>query len=79
MVHELSIAHPDLERTACEEISFLFVSMMHSHWSFVASLGYARDHNRLTRKAIDRLIASYVADPKFEPTIERSWAKETEN
>lgn len=75
MVHELAIAHPDLDSGACEELSFLFVSMMHSHWSFVASLGYDRAHSRLARKAIDRLIASYRADAAFEPMLEQPWAR----
>ncbi|EAQ01900.1 hypothetical protein OB2597_00745 [Pseudooceanicola batsensis HTCC2597] len=74
IVHELAIAHPELEGRACEELSFLFVSMMHAHWSFVATLGYARQHGRLTRRAIDRLIASYIQDPSPTPRLERPWA-----
>ncbi|MEO0666693.1 MAG: TetR/AcrR family transcriptional regulator [Pseudomonadota bacterium] len=77
MVHELAIAHPGLDKAACEELSFLFVSMMHSHWSFVASLGYSRAHSRLTRKALDRLIASYVAEAEFQPAMERPWARQS--
>lgn len=76
IIHELAIAYPELDGRACEELSFLFVSMMHAHWSFVASLGYARDHGRLTRRAIDRLIASYVADPSPTPGVERAWARD---
>jgi len=76
IIHELAIAHPDLDPAACEELSFLFVSMMHAHWSFVASLGYSREHGRLARKAIDRLIASYVADSTDVPLIERPWSRE---
>ncbi|MEM6374147.1 MAG: TetR/AcrR family transcriptional regulator [Pseudomonadota bacterium] len=76
MVHELAIAHPDLKDGACEELSFLFVSMMHAHWSFVASLGYARDHGRLARSAMDRLIASYRAEASFDPVMDRPWALE---
>lgn len=76
MVHELAIAHPGLDTGACEELSFLFVSMMHSHWSFVASLGYSRAHSRLTRKAIDRLIASYVAESPFQPVMDKPWLRE---
>ena len=74
MVHELAIAHPALSGAACEELSFLIVSMMHAHWSFVASLGYSRDHGRLARKAMDRLIASYVGDTSFVPSMEKPWA-----
>ncbi|MEO0379254.1 MAG: TetR/AcrR family transcriptional regulator [Pseudomonadota bacterium] len=75
MVHELAIAHPDMEKAACEELSFLFVSMMHSHWSFVASLGYSRAHSRLTRKAVDRLIKSYLAEPEFVPAMKKPWSR----
>lgn len=76
MIHELAIAHPQLDSAACEELSFLFVSMMHSHWSFVASLGYSRKHSLLTRKAFDRLIASYVGDPAFAPSMEKPWSRD---
>lgn len=77
MIHELAIAHPELSSGACEELSFLFVSMMHSHWSFVASLGYSRAHSQLTRKAIDRLIASYVDEAAFVPAMEKPWSRDT--
>ncbi|WP_306115532.1 MULTISPECIES: TetR/AcrR family transcriptional regulator [unclassified Roseovarius] len=77
VVHELAIAHPELEDHACEELSFLFVSMMHAHWSFVASLGYSRDHGRLTRQAIDRLIKSYIDDSTQGPVIRAPWSRDT--
>lgn len=72
--HEIAIVHPQLAGHACEELSYLFVSMMHAHWSFVASLGYAAEHGRLTRKAIDRLIRSYLADQSS--TIDKPWARD---
>ena len=75
MVHELAIAYPELDGTACEELSFLFVSMMHAHWSFVASLGYSRQHSKLFRNAIDRLIASYVEETTTVPSCERPWER----
>lgn len=77
IVHELAIAHPELEGAACEELSFMFVSMMHAHWSFVASLGYSRQHSRLARKAIDRLIDSYLNDRSDAPLIDRPWSRDT--
>ena len=61
MIHELAIAHPDLSNTACEELSYIFVSMMHTHWSFVASLGHTPDHGRLAREAFDRVVDAYRA------------------
>lgn len=76
IVHELAIAHPELKGRLCEELSFLFVSMMHAHWSFVATLGYSRDHSLLTRRAIDRLIQSYIADLKPVPGLAAPWARD---
>ncbi len=76
IAHELAIAHPELEGPACEELSYLFVSMMHSHWSFTATLRHTREHSRLTRRAIDRLIASYIAEAPHQPALERPWARE---
>jgi AcrR family transcriptional regulator len=76
IIHELAIAYPALSGKQCEELSFLFVSMMHAHWSFVATLGYSRDHSRLTRRAIDRLIDSYVKDPSPVPVLETPWARD---
>lgn len=76
IVHELAIAHPELSGRQCEELSFLFVSMMHAHWSFVATLGYSREHSRLTRRAIDRLVESYIKDPSPVPSLETPWARD---
>lgn len=73
ITHELAIAHKDLSARACEELSFIFVSMMHAHWSFVASLGYDRAHSHLTRNAIRRLINSYRADAS--PSMDRAWTR----
>ncbi|MCB1343516.1 MAG: TetR/AcrR family transcriptional regulator [Pseudooceanicola sp.] len=76
VVHELAIAHPQLDMAACEELSFLFVSAMHAHWSFVASLGYSREHGKLARRAIDRLIRSYLDEAPVERAMEKPWARE---
>lgn len=75
VAHELAIAHPELNGHLCEEFSFLFVSMMHAHWSFVASLGYAPDHSRITRDAMDRLIASYLENPPALPLARDPWSR----
>lgn len=76
MTHELAIAHPELDGRACEELSYLFVSMMHAHWSFVASLGHSRGHGQLTRRAISRLIHSYLADQAPVPDLTKPWSVE---
>ena len=71
---ELAIAHEELDSPSCEELSFLFVSMMHAHWSFVASLGFSREHSRVTRNAIDRLIQSYINESAAEPRLKSVWS-----
>ncbi len=72
---ELAIAHPELDSPSCEELSFLFVSMMHAHWSFVASLGYSREHSQVVRKAIDRLVESYIKDSPQSPRMKNPWSQ----
>lgn len=76
VAHELAIAYPELEGAACEELSFVFVSMMHAHWSFVASLGFSPEHARIARNAMDRLIASYREDSPHVPLVTRPWSRE---
>ncbi|MEL7486863.1 MAG: TetR/AcrR family transcriptional regulator [Pseudomonadota bacterium] len=73
IAQELAIAHANLDGPACEELSFIFVSMMHAHWSFVASLGFSREHSRAMRNAIDRLIASYVQETEPASRIRHPW------
>lgn len=73
--HELQIAHPDLSGSACQELSFLFVSMMHAHWGFVASLGFSPEHNRIARRAFDRLIGSYAREGPTEELSVKPWTR----
>lgn len=73
--HELAISYPQLTGHACQELSFMFVSMMHAHWSFVASLGYSPEHSRLARSAMERLIRSYVETPPEGPVIAVPWQR----
>ena len=77
IAQELAIAHPSLNGPSCEELSFLFVSMMHAHWSFVASLGFSRHQSKVTRRAIDRLINSYLNDPTKTSQATNSWLQES--
>ena len=80
MMHELAIAHPDLDTAICEEISFVFVTLMHAHWSFTASLGYVGEHGKLHRRSMERIIASYVAEAPKEPTMNaRPWTREEQS
>ncbi len=75
ILHELAIAHPALDHTACQELSFLIVSMMHAHWSYVATLGFSPHHNRIARGAIDRLIDSYIANAPAAGSDEKPWSR----
>lgn len=74
--HELAIAHPKLDGPACDELAFLFVSLMHAHWSYIATLGFSQEYNRVARKAIDRLIASYCKDGPTKPAVQASWMRD---
>lgn len=76
IAQELAIAHTQLDGPSCDELSFLFVSMMHAHWSFVASLGYSRQHSQVFRKAIDRLIESYIDEAPQSPRLKSPWSQE---
>jgi AcrR family transcriptional regulator len=62
LAHEIQISHPELHQTACRELGFLVVALMYGHWKMVATLGFSDSFNRVSRHAIDRLIASYLAD-----------------
>ena len=70
IAHEVQISFPTLSQQACRELGFLFVSLLHGHWRMVATLGFSPDHAAISRAAMDRLIASYVAnydDPELGP------------
>ncbi|MFZ5963705.1 TetR/AcrR family transcriptional regulator [Thalassococcus sp. BH17M4-6] len=60
IAHEVQISNPALPQSACREIGYLFVALMYGHWKMVATLGFSEDNNRVSRAAIDRLIASYA-------------------
>ena len=77
IAQELAIAHPTLNGPSCEELSFLFVSMMHADWSFVASLGFSRQQSKVTRGAIERLINAYLNDPTKTTHAVNSWLQES--
>ena len=63
MAHEISVEHPQMRIADADQLSYLFVTLMHGHWKMVASLGLSEGHHRVTRNAIDRLIASYLEKP----------------
>lgn len=61
LAHEFAIQYPALKGQAAAELSWLFVALMYGHWKMVASLGFSDDHRRVTRRAMDRLIRSYLS------------------
>ncbi len=65
LAHEIQISYPDLDQNGCRELGYLIVIIMYGHWKMVATLGFSDEYNRVSRQALDRLIASYVAS--YEP------------
>lgn len=59
VAHEVQISFPDMPQSACRELGFLLVGLMYGHWKMVASLGFSEDYNKVSRRAMDRLIESY--------------------
>jgi AcrR family transcriptional regulator len=73
--HEIEVQYPDMGSHNALELSWLFVSLMYGHWKMVASLGYAEEHNKITRRAMDRLIESYIAQETDDPGGFRPWTR----
>ena len=71
--HEVQISNPRLNQKACNEIGYLFVTIMYGHWKMVATLGFSDSYSRVARQAIDRVIECYnqrYDDPDLEPAPE---------
>ncbi len=67
---EIKMVHPQMPLEHCSEVAYRFVCLMYGHWKMVATLGLAGDHKRITRRAVDRIIAAYAhadSDPKDWP------------
>lgn len=62
LAHEIQISFPELHQSGCRELGYLIVIIMYGHWKMVASLGFSEEYNRVSRGALDRLIASYTAN-----------------
>lgn len=60
--HEFELRFPTLDSQQSNELSYLFVCLMYGHWKMVSSLGLSEQHKHITRKAMDRLIHSYVSN-----------------
>jgi len=65
--HELRQQYETIPLPVCEQISFVFISMMYGHWKMVASLGLSEEHKFITRQAMDRLLESYRLDSQPAP------------
>jgi len=70
---EVKMQYPSLSLDDCAEISYLFVCIMYGHWKMVGSLGLADDHKLIARRAIDRIIASYVNNDLAKLGTVRVW------
>jgi AcrR family transcriptional regulator len=73
MQMELKAMNPQLSLDACGEIGYLFVCLMYGHWKMVATLGVGAKHNIVSRRAIDRIIQSYLADADGKGAGIRTW------
>jgi len=70
---EVKMLYPDLGLEDCAEISYLFVCIMYGHWKMVGSLGVAEEHKLIARRAIDRIIKSYVDDDMTKLGVVGVW------
>jgi hypothetical protein len=70
---EVKMQFPELSMQDCAEIGYLFVCIMYGHWKLVASLGVSDDHRLISRRAIDRLIASYANNGAPSTSAVRVW------
>ena len=74
LANEILLTYPDMSQKACRELAYLVVTQMYGHWKMRASLGMKDADSGVARRAIDRLIASYVrqdADPDTDAHPER--------
>jgi AcrR family transcriptional regulator len=71
---EIKMAHRALALDDCAEIGYLFVCIMYGHWKMVATLGISTDHRIIARRAIDRIIASYIRGDLPRAADVRVWS-----
>ncbi|MEM9248558.1 MAG: TetR/AcrR family transcriptional regulator [Pseudomonadota bacterium] len=65
--HEIRQVHLSLPMEACEELAYLLITIMYGHWKMVATLGMGESHKHIARRAMDRLLQSYLEDPTPQP------------
>lgn len=73
LTHEFMLQYPQLPNQAAEEMSYLFICLMEGHWKMVATLGLSPEHKVVTRKAVDRLIQSYVDNHDEIQPLDKIW------
>jgi len=73
---EITIKYPGISSQDADQLSYLFVCLMYGHWKMVASLGTSEEHKFITRRAVDRLIASYRAEPSPKAEHRSVWSAE---
>lgn len=76
--HEFELQYPSLGNQGSKELSYLFVCLMYGHWKMVASLGLSEEHKHITRKAMDRLVLSYVDSSIEMGALTPIWKPEVE-
>ena len=78
LISEFMLEYPSLELQAAQELSYLFVCLMYGRWKMVASLGFSEDHKHITRRAMDRLIQSYVDNQRPMRPLDTIWKQKVE-
>ena len=76
LAQEFLVQYPKLDQRSSAELSYLFVCLMYGHWKMVATLGFDNDHRYITRRAMDRLIRSYVEYPGDSDAEIRAWTRD---
>lgn len=73
---EIKMVHPRMSFEHCAEVAYLFVCLMYGHWKMVATLGLAEDHKRISRRAMDRIIAAYAEEPDTPRNWPTAWRRQ---
>ena len=64
--NELRVCYPTLPLKVYQELGHQFVSLITGHWRMVSSLGMSDKYTSVSRKAMDRLIQSYLDEHKVQ-------------
>lgn len=64
--NELRACYPMLPLNVYQELGHQFVSLITGHWRMVSSLGMSDKYTAVSRKAMDRLIQSYLDEHEVQ-------------